>query len=48
MSPVFSIDAETGELTVDGRDPYLDANGTSGMLNVCVIKNNNHDLYIRD
>lgn len=34
VSPIFSIDAETGVLFVSGRGPYLDANGTSGMLNV--------------
>ena len=34
VSPVFSIDTETGMLTVSGRGPYLDANGTSGILNV--------------
>lgn len=34
VSPVFSIDTETGVLTVSGRGPYLDANGTSGILNV--------------
>ena len=34
VSPIFSIDTETGVLTVNGRGPYLDANGTSGMLNV--------------
>ena len=34
VSPIFSIDAGTGLLTVSGRGPYLDANGTSGILNV--------------
>ena len=33
-SPIFSLDSSTGELFVDGSGPHLDANGTSGFLNV--------------
>ena len=34
LSPIFTLDAETGILRVDGRGPHLDANGTTGSLNV--------------
>ena len=35
VSPIFTIDTETGLLAVDGRGPNLDANGTQGVVNVC-------------